>query len=198
MRPERAPDAGFTMIELAVTLAIMSIVMAMVTAGFVQLSAVQRLATAVSDAQAQVGRAFLRLDDDAGPRYAADLTTEMWSPSGSTHPSLLYVTTADGATCTALSLVGDRLQRQSWTLNPTTSPSAPEVLAVNVAAATEDGHPVEPFTVRSAAPKSADVTLAVAVAGTPASTRPRLRATYLAPNTVQGPSGVSLEECTST
>jgi prepilin-type N-terminal cleavage/methylation domain-containing protein len=194
-------DAGFTLIELLVVLVIMSVVGAIFTAGLVNMVNLYRVTTAVGDAQAQVGRGFQRLDTEL--RYAADLRTEMLAGSGSAVPSLIYVITAPVGLCYALSLVSDRLQRAHW--QPGATARAVEVLVSGVGPVAG----VEPFTVDGGSssdagdgegtitvrPKEAAITLAVTAGGPSASHRRELRETFVAPNTIRGPQGMSLDDC---
>jgi type II secretory pathway pseudopilin PulG len=186
--------------EMVVSLAIMSVVMALFTASFLQQSAMFRRTTAVSDSQTQLGKAFRRLDSEL--RYAADVRVQMWPPSQPA-ASLLYVLTTGNTPCYALSIVGGRLQLQGWARNATPGPG--DVLAVDVAPVSG----VDPFAVTGGPAASAGdgsavqtatpkvVTLAVLVGGSAASSRRELRVTFLAPNTFQGPRGVSLDDCTA-
>jgi prepilin-type N-terminal cleavage/methylation domain-containing protein len=194
-------DTGTTLIEMMVAMAVMSVVMVIFTAGIVSMYRAERFTTAVGDAQAQLGRAFLRLDSEL--RYAADLRTGTLPASPSAYPSLLYLSTVDGARCYALSLGGDRLLRQEWL--PGMNPGPAAVLAFGVAPL--DG--VVPFAVTGGStatagddetssptmPKEATITLSAAAGGPAASNRRELRETFLAPNSVRGPQGASLNDC---
>ncbi|HLL64932.1 MAG TPA: hypothetical protein VK453_04185 [Micromonosporaceae bacterium] len=174
-----------------------------ITAGsLVQLTVVNRHITAAADAQTQVGRAFLRLDGEL--RYAADLRVQTVPATGSAYPSLLYLSTADGAQCHTLSLVDHRLLRHRWPPGASVGPAT--VLAFGVSAV---GVAVAPFAVTggstaaagdgetgtSAAPKEATVSLAVTAGDTSRPTRRELRETFLAPNSLRGPHGAVLDDC---
>jgi Tfp pilus assembly protein PilE len=185
-------DAGSTLIELVVAMAITTVVGAIFTQGILSLGRVDQLTTAVVDAQTQVGRAFTRLDRDV--RYAADLVVQTLPGSQSASPSLVYLSTVDAARCHALSLVGTRLQYQAWA--PGASPGTATVLASGVSAISG----VAPFTVTGgtgspAMPKEATVAVAAGSGGPAASSRREMRETFLAPNTLLGPQGASLTDC---
>jgi Tfp pilus assembly protein PilE len=191
-RPEARSDAGATLIEVVAAMVITTVAGAIFTQGIVLLSRADSLTTALVDAQTQVARAFTRLDQDV--RYAADLVVQALPASQSAAPSLIYLSTVDGARCHAVSLVGSRLQYQEWA--PGASPGAATILASGVSAIPG----VAPFTVTggtgsSATPKEATVAVAASSGGPSASSRREMQETFLAPNTLLGPQGASLTDC---
>jgi prepilin-type N-terminal cleavage/methylation domain-containing protein len=196
--PAPTGDVGFSLIEVLVVIVIMSAVMAISTAGLVPLHAAYRSASRLQEAQAQVGRAFLRLDGEL--RYAADLRTQRLAVIPSAYPALIYVMSADTGTCRALSFEGERLTRRVW--QPGAAPSPAEVLASGVIAivgsdpftVTGGSAGLTPDDVGTAAPAK-EVTVAVAVTAGPDGARRRdLRTTFTAPNSEWG-SDVSLDDC---
>jgi prepilin-type N-terminal cleavage/methylation domain-containing protein len=193
-------DRGVTLVEVVVVLTIMSVIMAMVTAGIVQLSATYRRNTALVEAQTQVGRAFQHLDREL--RYAVDLGTVTLAAVPSAYPSLVYLLTPDtGPACVGLSLEGDRFTQRRWA--PTGSPGVPAVLASGVTAVAH----TDPFVVPSSAgggdsdagaaaqPKTAIITLDVTAGGITDARRRQLRETFIVPNSLYGPRTGSLDDC---
>jgi prepilin-type N-terminal cleavage/methylation domain-containing protein len=196
----RGGDGGFTVLELAVSLAIMSIVGAMFAATMVQVTGMHRTTSALGDAEAQVSRAFRRLDNEL--RYAADMRTQVVADTRSPRQSLLYLSTAVEPRCHALSLVDGALHRREW--SPRTALGAPQVLASGLVVIGQES----PFTVTVAAeqeaetgdrldvePKVAAIAVAAVAGGAAGTQRREFRARFVAPNTVHGPRGVSLEDC---
>jgi prepilin-type N-terminal cleavage/methylation domain-containing protein len=199
--PRDDDDAGFTLLELMVASSVMGVVMAIFLAGVLQMTAQYRSSSTLREAQAQAGRAFDRLD--AQLRYAADLRTLDLPATGSTRPSLLYLISVPTAGCFALSLVGDRLERRRWA--PGGQPAQPEVLANGLSQAGS----TDPFTVRNdrvvgtgdgdrptlVAPLEAVVTVNVTSGAGTDSRQREVRQVFVAPNSVRGPQGVSLDAC---
>lgn len=116
-------DAGVTMIELAVTVTIMSIVTVLATVGIIGVLRQQRAAVAFTDAQTQASRAVQNLDGEI--RYAGDMVVL----SGGTaradlpDPSLVWVavdptSATSSLRCVAVSLVNSTLQRREWAAYP--------------------------------------------------------------------------------
>jgi prepilin-type N-terminal cleavage/methylation domain-containing protein len=197
-RAQPGDDAGFTMLEMTVSLALVSILTTIFLAGLIQVIRLHREATAIGDGEAQVARAFRRLDNEL--RYAADMRTQVLPGSQSTDESLVYLSTAGAPRCYALSLVNGSLQHRDWA--PGAPLGTPGVLASGVSAVVGE----RPFTVSvptppqadatvTSAPKNASIVVAVAAGGPAYSHRRELRASFLAPNTVQGPHNVSLDDC---
>jgi prepilin-type N-terminal cleavage/methylation domain-containing protein len=197
---ERPGDAGFTLIEMTVGLALMSVMMVIFTSGFIQIVRLNRATAALGDGESQVSRAFRRLDNEL--RYAADVRAQVLPGSGSTDSSLIYLTTAAAPRCYALSLVNGSLQHREWT--PGAAIGAASVLASGVSAVSHQ----QPFSVSApaasagdtdavtvAAPKSATILLTAAAGGQAYTHERELRAQFVAPNTVQGPRDVSLDDC---
>jgi prepilin-type N-terminal cleavage/methylation domain-containing protein len=196
----RLSDAGFTLAEVLVTLTVMSVVGAVVTGGIVYTARLNKATAAVGEAQAQVSRAFQRLDADL--RYAVDMRTAALPSIRAADLSLVYVVSAPEHRCHALSLVGDRLQRSQWAPGAMTRPV--EVLAAGVSRTAT----APPFTVAGGSPstgedeeggtgtpKVAVVTLTATATGASKSGRRELKESFPAPNTLRGPVGVSLDEC---
>jgi type II secretory pathway pseudopilin PulG len=138
----RAGDAGITVIELVVSMSIMSVFLAMFTGGVVAMFRVANRAEAVSTAQSQVNTAFLRLDKEI--RYAAGISRPGLVGAD---PYVEYLTTTTGdPVCTELRLqvASRQLQRRGWTRGaPPAAPSRWVPVASGVSAA-------QPFTVSAA------------------------------------------------
>jgi prepilin-type N-terminal cleavage/methylation domain-containing protein len=196
-----ASDSGMTLLEIICTMAIMSVVMAMVTAGLVSFLRADRSTTALVDTQTRWGRVFGRLDKEL--RYAEDVAVVPLAGSGSTYPSLVYLTTVTSARCAALSLAGGQLRYQQW---PPGSGRGPvTVLATGVTVIAGQA----PFSMTAgptaapggtsppAQPKGATIALLATSGGPAASSHRELRETFLAPNTLQGPHGAAISDCTT-
>jgi hypothetical protein len=131
-------DSGITLVEVVVSMSVMSIVLAMFTASVLQMFRSANQDEAISTAQSQVNIAFLRLDKEI--RYAAGISTP--GPVGA-DAYVEYLTTNTGnPVCTELRLhvATGQLQRRTWTQGPSpVTPSAWIPLASNVSSA-------QPFT----------------------------------------------------
>jgi type II secretory pathway pseudopilin PulG len=102
-----------TLLEVVITMAIMSILMSVFTAGAVQMYRSANQAEAMSAAQSQTQLVFERLDREI--RYAFGISRE--DPPGGVE-YVEYLTTTDGKdTCNQLRLdpATAQLQRRSWT-----------------------------------------------------------------------------------
>jgi type II secretory pathway pseudopilin PulG len=202
VRPTDRPlsDAGITLIEVLVATGVMSIVMSVATACLIVLLRTDRSVAAMTEAQAQLGRTFHLLDREV--RYAADLRTYQLAAS-SPHPSLMWLSTGDGAKCSAVSLINDRLQLQQWLPGAGVGPAT--VLASGVYAI----RGVPPFAVAGggglssagadpavpASPKEATIAITAAAGGSVQLNQREFRETIVARNSIRGPHGTSLNEC---
>lgn len=112
LRRRRAGDDGITLIELTVTMAIMSIFMAMFTVAINQMFGAVNRSEAISDAQTQVNTAFERLDRKI--RYADAISTP--GKVGADHYVEWRTTAAGTAVCTQLRLrpSARQLQWREW------------------------------------------------------------------------------------
>jgi type II secretory pathway pseudopilin PulG len=133
-------DAGITMVDVVVSMTIMSIFLAMFTGGVLQMFRTANRSEAASFTQSQINIAFLRLDREI--RYAAGLSTP-----GYVGPDAYveYLTTNTGTpVCTELRLHGTtrQLQRRTWTQG-SLAPTAWIPLASDVRSA-------QPFTLTAA------------------------------------------------
>jgi prepilin-type N-terminal cleavage/methylation domain-containing protein len=135
-RPHTADDAGFTLIEVVITMSILSLVMTIFTGGVLQMYRAANKNDATTTALAQNNIAFLRLDKEI--RYATGISKQ-GALNGDQYVE--YLTTNTGvAICTALRLTsppGNQLITHAWILGNT--PAAWVVLASGVTS-------VQPFT----------------------------------------------------
>lgn len=143
-RPRAGADTGMTLIELMVSLTVMSVFMTIFTSGVIQMYRAANKDEAASTAQSQVNLAFLRLDKEI--RYAAGLSAPDLVGAD---PYVEYLTTNTGAAvCTELRLhlANGQLQRRTWTRGAVPVTPTPWIpLASGVSSAT-------PFTVSAADP----------------------------------------------
>ena len=105
-------DSGTTMIEMVVSLSIMSMVLAMFTTAILSVHRFANKTESISSAQTQVNLAFLRLDREV--RYAAGLSTPGQVGADS---YVEYLVVAGGiGTCTELRLhrATGQLQHRTW------------------------------------------------------------------------------------
>jgi prepilin-type N-terminal cleavage/methylation domain-containing protein len=105
-------DSGITLIEVVVSMTIMSVAMAIFTGGILQMYRAFNRSDATANAQSQINNAFLRLDKEI--RYAAGISTP---GSVGSDPYVEFLTTYTGTpVCTELRLrvAAKQLQRRTW------------------------------------------------------------------------------------
>jgi Tfp pilus assembly protein PilV len=138
--PALGADAGITMVEVMISMVVMSISLAMFTVAILQINRSASRTQAISQAQTQLNVAFLRLDKEI--RYASAISKE-----GTTggDPAVEYLTTNTGSrVCTELRINAGQLQRRTWTQPPppavpgpgNETPSSWLPLATNVSSTT--------------------------------------------------------------
>lgn len=104
-------DTGITLLELLVTLTIMSVVGATVTAGMVQMYRSTRHTETLTTLTQQAHLAFQRLDREV--RYATAIGSPSAVPSGTGHRYVEYAAGTGGTVrCTQLRLGNGALQRR--------------------------------------------------------------------------------------
>jgi prepilin-type N-terminal cleavage/methylation domain-containing protein len=112
MRTPAHCDGGFSLIELMISMALMSVVTALFTTGIVQVYQAQNFTDGVSETSAQIHNAFTRLDSDV--RYASGISIP-GAAGGNQYVE--YDNTNSGAdVCTQLRLTPDgmlQLRRKS-------------------------------------------------------------------------------------
>jgi prepilin-type N-terminal cleavage/methylation domain-containing protein len=156
VRPRRGDDAGVTLIEVMVSMTILSIFMVMFTAGMVRMYDVVGNVDASATAQSHLHVTFLRLDTEI--RYAEGVSVPARIGTDS---YVEFLTTNTGTDiCTQLrwhaatSGLPAQLQRRTWRLaapptdlNDPGHPWAP--LASGVSRVVEGGVDIEPFTLQA-------------------------------------------------
>jgi type II secretory pathway component PulJ len=183
----RADDAGITLIEVVVSLTIMSITMAIFTTGIVSIFRAQNKTESASTAQTRVNLAFLRLDKQL--RYASDISSPGQYNSNWRVEYLL--TNAGTAECIQLQLdvASGELQQRSWDQGTISTRTAWTRLAADVSA------PVAPDDTRPFVLVPADATSAlerlevrlIATSGAGAAlTKAKTDVTFTAMNTTVG------------
>ena len=95
----RAHDGGFSLIEVMVSMSVMSIVVVLFTGGIVQLYQAQNRSEAVTGVSQQIHIAFVRLDRDI--RYAAGVSVPATVASGNEYVEYL-ITNTGAVICTQL------------------------------------------------------------------------------------------------
>jgi prepilin-type N-terminal cleavage/methylation domain-containing protein len=148
-RPRRlieTRDAGVTLIEVLVSLTVLSVVMSLFTAGIIQMYRSANKTEAIVNAQNQIVIAFQRLDKDV--RYAAGISREGMVGSG---PGVEYLIANTGSPmCVQLRLkpAKNQLQRRTWPQGST--PPKPDAAAADWAVLANDITGSNPFTFRAA------------------------------------------------
>jgi prepilin-type N-terminal cleavage/methylation domain-containing protein len=150
VRPTR--DAGFSLIELIVTMSIMSVVMMVVLGGIVQIYAATTRVDNTSVARDQLGTSFVRLDKEI--RYAN------WLSTPGQVGTRWYLEYALPGGCRQLIYNSGVLTLAAWTL-PGTTPGTPTTLATDLtligSTAPFTVHPANTKPYSSASPGSAGV-----------------------------------------
>jgi prepilin-type N-terminal cleavage/methylation domain-containing protein len=149
LRPP-AGDRGFSLMEVMVGSALMSVVMAIATAGFVQMYHATEKSDSAAQAQANLADAFGKLDREIRYAYRINAAYSI----GTTGYGVDYVIDDGSGTlqCVQLSLpvAGGALLRLQWP-QPSTSADAAAIstgIATDLSSGAAGG---SPFTVRSAA-----------------------------------------------
>jgi prepilin-type N-terminal cleavage/methylation domain-containing protein len=118
MRTPAHADDGFSLIELMISMALMSVVTALFTTGIVQVYQAQNFTDDVAETSLQINNAFIRLDADV--RYAAGIS-DPGTANGSQYVEYLK-STGGTDVCTQLRLTATgKLQRRSRSGTQTTS-----------------------------------------------------------------------------
>jgi prepilin-type N-terminal cleavage/methylation domain-containing protein len=136
--PEDRDDRGFTIIEMVVSMAIMSIVMTIMTAAVAQIYSAANRVDSTSFNRSQLTLAFRRLDTEM--RYATWIGTATPTPVGNSY-YVEYAIGTDGCRELKFDTSAGVLSLYSWTL-PSNTPANPVALASNVRVMSG---PVPPF-----------------------------------------------------
>jgi prepilin-type N-terminal cleavage/methylation domain-containing protein len=121
-RQAMSGDGGFTLLEVVVSMGLMSVFMAMFTGAIFQMYNVSNKTNAITDSSSQLNTAFLRIDKQV--RYAAAI-----SPPNKTRTALggwyvEFVNTTSGTdACYQLRVLGGVFQERSWTGTPSATPT---------------------------------------------------------------------------
>jgi hypothetical protein len=152
---ERLPagDAGTSLMELVIGMAVMAIFMSIFTGAVVSMGQTINKVEAVTISSTQVNQAFLRLDKLV--RYAAAITNASpMSTSTSTTPTIsgdwyveLDTTTATSEICTQLRVDSKQLQQRTWTVTGSTfsTPSNFSAMASGITNGGVAAGPDQPF-----------------------------------------------------
>jgi prepilin-type N-terminal cleavage/methylation domain-containing protein len=114
-------DAGVSLVELMVAMGLMSVVMVMATGAIAQIYHSVNESENTAEAQAQVTRAFVRLDQEI--RYARSISTPAVLNGDFYVEYLMSVDAVDTCVELRLKTATNELQRRQWTKN--TAPPAP-------------------------------------------------------------------------
>jgi Tfp pilus assembly protein PilV len=120
-----------TLMEILVAMTIMSVVMAAVTTGLVQMFRATTSAESRAIAQSQVSLALLRLDRQI--RYASGISVPHLAADGTQLVEYLFVQTGK-STCAQLRVNAQRLQQRTW-VSGSFSPTGWITLASGLASA---------------------------------------------------------------
>lgn len=128
---DREHDAGFTLLELTVTMLILALVLIVALRSFSTIFASQTRQTSMSSAQQQLSLAFIALDREV--RYAQGIT-QPDSSGGSYYVEFEYLPPAGASQCAELqySPTAGTLSQRTWSVpvnNAAPSPGAWNVLA---------------------------------------------------------------------
>jgi prepilin-type N-terminal cleavage/methylation domain-containing protein len=145
--PARRDDAGFTLIEVMVSMTLMTIVMAIVTGGIVTMYRTSARAEAGAQVQSALNAAFAKLDRDI--RYAQRINAPT-APGTSYAVTFVTLNAAGTPQCVQLSLpqTGGTLVRRQWPQASTSADPATvrATVALQLAPMTAGANP---FTVTS-------------------------------------------------
>ena len=156
------PEAGTTLMELIVGMALMSIFMSIFLTSVLLMTKTANKVEATSITASQTNQAFLRLDKTV--RYASAISTPgVASASGDWYVELDSPATTVGGydTCTQLRIDSGRLQQRTWTIANGAAISTTAPTWTSIASFLTNG---------SASATSADVPFAAPTASTSAST----------------------------
>jgi Tfp pilus assembly protein PilV len=129
----RRDDEGLTLIDVIVSMSIMSVVMGLFTTGIVQMYRMSNGTDAKSVAQSQVSLALLRLDKEI--RYASGISPQ-YLLSGNQYVDFLLVQKGV-PTCVQLRVAAGQLEQRTWTYRATPfAPSAWIQLASGITSTT--------------------------------------------------------------
>ena len=145
VREDRDPqDGGATMIEVVVSMVVMSVVMSIFTTGIVAIYRVINKTESLSSTQIQITTAFQRLDREL--RYASAISQPNSVALGGAYYAEYLMTNTGTDTCVQLRLKTStsRLERRSWPQTAAPPTPSPWVLLVSPVARIQST-PLLPF-----------------------------------------------------
>jgi prepilin-type N-terminal cleavage/methylation domain-containing protein len=115
-------DEGFTMIEIMVSMSLMTFFMAMFTGAVLQMYKVSNKTQAVTNSSTQLNIAFERIDKQV--RYASAISPPNQTKSVLGGWYVEFVNTTSGTdTCYQLRVYNSQLQERTWSGTPTAPPT---------------------------------------------------------------------------
>ena len=158
-RPQDTGDAGFSLTEVLVSMAVMSIVMAIASSGFYDMFHTTDSARAAAAAQVELQATFNKLDREV--RYAAGVSPQ-YADGTTWYIDFVYADDAGDNRCVQLSLprAGGALKRREWPQQGT--PSAPATVVANdlASARLDNGTPkqvINPFLLEASGDGGSDL-----------------------------------------
>jgi prepilin-type N-terminal cleavage/methylation domain-containing protein len=117
-------DAGFTLIELAVTMVIMTVVLIVALGSFSTIFVSQTRQTSISNSESQLALAFITLDNEV--RYSTGIT-EPDQDGGSYYVEFQYFTPSNTSQCAELqySPTSGTLSQRTWPVPASGSEATP-------------------------------------------------------------------------
>ncbi len=121
-RVRGSSEDGFTLIEIMVSMSLMTFFLAMFTGAVLQMYKVSNKTQAVTDSSTQINIAFERIDKQV--RYASAISppNQTKSPLGAWYVEFVN-TTSGSDSCYQLRIYNSQLQERSWTGTPTVPPT---------------------------------------------------------------------------
>jgi type II secretory pathway pseudopilin PulG len=135
------PDAGVTLIDVVVSMTIMSVFLAMFTTGILQIYRGTNKTEAITNAQSQLNVVFLRLDKEI--RYGSGISVPNATASGGYYFEEYLTSNTGTAICTELRYdpAGKQLSRRTWTQGVTPLVPSAWLPLVSMVNATGGGSP---------------------------------------------------------
>ena len=158
-RLRAAGDAGFSMAEVLVSMAVMSIVMAIASTGFYEMFHTTDTAEASATAQVELQAAFNKLDREI--RYAYRVN-EAYSDTTNWYIDYVFIDDAGKNQCVQLSLprAGGTLKRRQWPYPAAISGPAAAVANNLISARLDNGTPkqlINPFVLEASGDGGSDL-----------------------------------------
>jgi len=114
------PEAGFTLLEVMISMVLMTFFMVLFTAAITQMFSMSNKVDAVTESSSQINVAFERIDKQVRYASSIDAPNTVKAPGGW---YVEFVNTASGTdVCYQLRVSGSQLQERSWTGTPALPP----------------------------------------------------------------------------